>query len=196
MNNQLFLTYSPLPREELVQKVKESMSDKRFQHVLRVEEQAIELAKRYDTSIEQASVAALTHDYAKERSDEDLIHIIVTQGFDQELLPYGNAIWHGVVGAWLVRKELGVVDEEILTAIEEHTTGSATMTTLSKIIYVADYIEKGRQFPGVDEARLLARTDLDAAVAFETQQTLNYLLKRKQMIYPKTIETYNRWVVI
>lgn len=181
-------------REAILQAVQKKMSAKRFQHVLRVEESAIALARQYNGSVEEASIAALTHDYAKERSDEEFRYVIQEQGFDRELLNWGNAIWHGVVGAYFVRTELGIDDERILQAIRLHTTGAAKMTLLDKIIYVADYIEAGRNFPGVEEARRLAKLDLDQAVAYETQRTLQYLIEKKLPIYPKTLETYNKWV--
>lgn len=181
-------------REAIIQAVQSKMSDKRFQHVLGVEESAVALAQQYDCSVEKASIAALTHDYAKERSDEEFRYIINEQGLDHELLNWGNEIWHGVVGAYFVQTELGIEDEMILQAIRLHTTGAAEMTLLDKIIYVADYIEAGRNFPGVDEARRLAKLDLNQAVAYETQQTLLYLIAKKLPIYPKTLETYNKWV--
>ena len=68
------------------------------------------------------------------------------------------------------------------------------MTLLDKIIYVADYIEPGRHFPGVEDARVIAFSDLDQAVAFETKHTLAHLIESETPVYPKTIETYNRWV--
>lgn len=177
-----------------MQKIQMRMSEYRFKHVLGVEEMAIALADKYGCSPEQASIAALTHDYAKERPDEEFIMVIKRDGYDPSLLDYGNAIWHGVVGASFVERELGITDEEILHAIRVHTTGAAEMSLLDKIIYVADYIEPGRAFPGVKEARELALVDLDEAVAFETKHTLAHLIEQEQQIYPKTIETYNRWV--
>ncbi|OJG71377.1 HAD superfamily hydrolase [Enterococcus phoeniculicola] len=177
-----------------MQRVQMQMSERRFKHVLGVEETAIALAKKYGASPEKASIAALTHDYAKERPDDEFILVINRDGYDKELLNYGNAIWHGLVGADFVSRELGITDEEILSAIRLHTTGAAQMSLLDKIIYVADYIEPGRTFPGVKEARELALLDLDEAVAFETKHTLEHLLAQEQKIYPKTIETYNYWV--
>lgn len=187
--------YTALKREELMQEVQMHMSERRFQHVLGVEDTAIALAAKYGASEEKASIAALTHDYAKERPDEEFERIIQQEGYDQELLNYSNAIWHGLVGASMVQRELGIDDEEILKAIRLHTTGAAEMSLLDKIIYVADYIEPGRNFPGVKEARELAITDLDEAVAYETKHTLLHLVEKEQKIYPKTIETYNYWVV-
>ncbi len=187
--------YTSLTREMLMEKVASKLSDNRFQHVLRVEKKAIELAGIYDVDIEKASIAALSHDYAKERPDDEMISLINSQGFDKELSEFGNAIWHGILGSYLAKKELDITDCEILQAIELHTTGAQIMSELDKVIYVADYIEDGRDFPVVEEARKLAKIDLNMAVGFETKQTLLYLINNQNKIYPKTLETYNKWVV-
>lgn len=187
--------FSPHTRDVLLGKVSAQMSAKRFAHVLRVEEMALELCELYKGDPEKVSIAALTHDYAKERSDDEMIQVIKDNQLSDELIPFGNAIWHGVAGAELVRAELGITDEDILNAIRYHTTGAKEMSLLSKIIYVADYVERGRDFPVVAEARKIALSDLDEAVAFETKQTLLYLVKQEALIYPKTLETYNHWVV-
>lgn len=188
--------YSAMDREALMQAVQMRMSERRFKHVLGVEETAIALAEQFGESPEKASIAALTHDYAKERSDEEFQLAIERGNYENktELLKYGNAIWHGLVGAEFVARELNISDEEILNAIRLHTTGAAEMTLLDKIIYVADYIEPGRSFPGVEDARVIALRDLDQAVAFETKHTLAHLIEAENPVYPKTIETYNRWV--
>ncbi|HFJ8968264.1 TPA: bis(5'-nucleosyl)-tetraphosphatase (symmetrical) YqeK [Enterococcus faecium] len=194
MNMDYSNEYTAYSRENLMQKIQMRMSEQRFKHVLGVEETTVALAKKYGASPEKASIAALTHDYAKERPDEEFKMVIVRDGFDPELLNYNNAIWHGLVGASFVERELGITDAEILHAIRVHTTGAAKMSLLDKIIYVADYIEPGRDFPGVQDARAIAWADLDEAVAFETKHTLAHLLAQEQQIYPKTIETYNYWV--
>ena len=194
MNMDYSNEYTAYSRENLMQKIQMRMSEQRFKHVLGVEETAVALAKKYGASPEKASIAALTHDYAKERPDEEFKMVIVRDGFDPELLNYNNAIWHGLVGASFVERELGIIDAEILHAIRVHTTGAAKMSLLDKIIYVADYIEPGRDFPWVQDARAIAWADLDEAVAFETKHTLAHLLAQEQQIYPKTIETYNYWV--
>ena len=186
--------YTQAERELLMQKVQMQMSQKRFEHVLGVEKTAVALAEKYGASPVKASIASLTHDYAKERSDEEFQLVIRRDGFDLDLLNWNNAIWHGLVGADFVQRELEIDDEEILQAIRLHTTGAAKMSLLDKIIYVADYIEPGRTFPGVVEAREIAMIDLDAAVAYETKHTLLHLIETEAVIYPKTIETYNFWV--
>ncbi|HJF29721.1 bis(5'-nucleosyl)-tetraphosphatase (symmetrical) YqeK [Ligilactobacillus saerimneri] len=184
----------PGTRAELVARLREVLSDHRFQHVLGVEQAAIKLAEQNGCSVEKASVAALLHDYTKERSAEDFIAAIKAYHLDPDLLRWGNFIWHGVVGAEMVKTELHVTDEEILNAIRRHTVGAVTMTTLDKIVYVADYIEAGRSFPGVEQARKLAATDLDQAVSFETKHTIQFLMEQNKPVYPQAILTYNRWV--
>ena len=186
--------YTQAERELLMQKVQMQMSQKRFEHVLGVEKTAVALAEKYGASPVKASIASLTHDYAKERSDEEFQLVIRRDGFDLDLLNWNNAIWHGLVGADFVQRELEIDDEEILQAIRLHTTGAAKMSLLEKIVYLADYIEPGRTFPGVVEAREIAMIDLDAAVAYETKHTLLHLIETEAVIYPKTIETYNFWV--
>ena len=180
--------YDAAQRELLMQKVQMQMSERRFCHVLGVEETAVALAAKYGADEAKASIAALTHDYAKERPNDEFELIIRRDGFDLALLNYGNEIWHGLVGA-------DIVQREFLQAIRVHTTGAAKMSLLDKIIYVADYIEPGRDFPGVKEAREIALVDLDAAVAYETKHTLLHLIEQEHKIYPKTLETYNQWVV-
>ena len=181
-------------RKELIAKVKEKVRKKRFKHILGVEQAALELARANDYELEKASVAALVHDYAKERSDSEFKALIVQTGLEQDLLNWNNFIWHGVVGAEIIKKELKITDEEILNAVRRHTVGAKEMTMLDQIVYVADYIEPGRDFPGVDQARQLAAESLRAAVEFETKHTLLYLMNNDKTIYPAAILTYNAYV--
>lgn len=181
-------------REELIAKVKEQVSEKRFKHILGVEQAALKLAQDNDYELEKASVAALVHDYAKERSDSEFKALIAQTGLEQDLLNWNNFIWHGVVGAEIIKNELKITDEEILNAVRRHTVGAKEMTTLDQIVYVADYIEPGRDFPGVDQARQIAAKSLRAAVEFETKHTLLYLMNNNKTIYPAAILTYNAYV--
>ncbi|KRM96612.1 hypothetical protein FC19_GL000910 [Liquorilactobacillus aquaticus DSM 21051] len=182
-------------RVELCTKVQQSVGEKRYRHILGVEKAAIELAGKNAVDVEKASIAALVHDYAKERSAEEFKKVIDRKHLDPDLLKWNNFIWHGVVGAEIIEDELKISDPEILNAVRRHTVGSVKMTQLDKVIYVADFVEEGRVFPDVDFARTIAFKNLDQAVAFETKHTLQYLLSANKTIYPTAIETYNRWVV-
>lgn len=181
-------------RDDLVQRVKKSINKQsRFEHCLRVEQTAIKLAEKNHYDIEKAAVVGLIHDYAKERTDQEFQRVIKNKKLDPDLLNWGNFIWHGEVGAEIIHNELGIDDETILNAVRRHTIGAPEMTTLDKIVYVADYIEPGRDFPVVNYAREIAFLNLDDGVRFETQQTLKYLLENNKKIYPAAILTYNKW---
>lgn len=186
--------FIPISRKKLADQVESRMGAKRFKHVLGVEETAIQLADIYGVSIEAASIAALCHDYAKERPDQEMRELIVTEQLEEDLLDYGSSIWHGPCAAEIVKKEFQLLDEDILNAIRYHTIGRSQMSLLEQVIYVADFIEPGRNFPGVEEARTLAAKNLQEAVTYETQQTLMHLIKTKKKIYPKAVATFNTWV--
>ncbi|MGQ7338514.1 bis(5'-nucleosyl)-tetraphosphatase (symmetrical) YqeK [Streptococcus suis] len=181
-------------RQAILEKIRVAMKPARFQHVLGVEEAALALADRYGCDPKKASLAALLHDYAKEVEDQVFLDLIAKYDLDKDLLNWDNNIWHGVVGAYKIAEDFGLEDEEIFQAIQRHTIGAGQMTLLDKVLYVADYIEPNRDFPGVDEARRIARESLDKAVAYETAQTISYLAKKGIPIYPQTLETYNGYV--
>ncbi|MBY5033589.1 bis(5'-nucleosyl)-tetraphosphatase (symmetrical) YqeK [Streptococcus gallolyticus] len=186
--------YVSFSREELLEKIAGAMSQKHFTHVLGVEQSALELAEQCGCDPVKASLAALLHDYAKEVDDQFFLDLIDKYDLDADLKNWGNNIWHGVVGAYKIAEDFGVSDQEILTAIQRHTVGAGKMTLLDKVLYVADYIEPNRDFPGVEEARAIAREELDKAVAFETAQTVAFLAKKAIPIHPQTIETYNSYI--
>lgn len=184
----------PYTRDELVDKIEKSMSARRFNHVLGVEQSAIELAEKYGCDVNLASLAALVHDYAKERSDLAFFDLIRANDRFRPLIPFGNNIWHSILGAELIRYELDVRNEEVLHAVQVHTTGAPEMSLLDKILFVADYIEPNRKFSGVKTARLLADEDLNAAVAYELKHTLLHLIELNQPVYSLTLDAYNKWV--
>lgn len=181
-------------RSALLEKMTERLSPKRLTHCLGVEKACLELAQRYGVDREQAGLAGLLHDYAKELSDERFLELIDRYQLDPDLKDWDNNVWHGLVGIYHIQEDLGLTDPAILKAIAVHTVGEAQMTDLDKVVYVADYIECGRDFPGVDRARELAQVSLNQAVAYETASTLAYLAKKGLPIYPQTLETYNAYI--
>jgi predicted HD superfamily hydrolase involved in NAD metabolism len=183
-----------MDRERALAIVKEQLTEHRYIHTIGVMETAIELAKRYGADTKKAELAAIFHDYAKFRPKEEMRQIIIDQNMPQDLLVHNTELWHAPVGAYLVEKEAGVTDSEVLDAIRYHTSGRPNMTLLEKIVYVADYIEPGRIFPGVQEVRELAKQDLDKALIQSLKNTITFLLKKNQAVYPDTIFTYNSLV--
>ena len=180
-----------MERNEALKIVKEQLTEHRYQHTLGVMETAITLAKQYGADIKKAELAAIFHDYAKFRPKDEMKEIIVSQGFPQDLLAYNAELWHAPVGTYLVEKEVGITDREVLDAIRYHTSGRPKMSLLEKVIYLADYIEPGRHFPGVEEVREIAKENLDEALIKAVQNTILFLMKKKQTVYPDSFYTYN-----
>jgi predicted HD superfamily hydrolase involved in NAD metabolism len=178
-------------REKALALVKEQITERRYIHTLGVVESAIELAERYGADVKKAELAAIFHDYAKFRPKEEMEQIIIAEKMDPALLEYNMELWHAPVGAYLVKKEAGIQDAEILDAIAYHTSGRVGMSLLDKVVYLSDYIEPGRSFPGVDEVRQTAKQNLDHAVIQALRNTVVFLMKRNQAIYPDTFKTYN-----
>ncbi|WP_319470427.1 bis(5'-nucleosyl)-tetraphosphatase (symmetrical) YqeK [uncultured Trichococcus sp.] len=187
-------SYTEWPREAILAEVEKQMKPSRFQHVLRVEACSIELAEKYGAPVEACSLAALLHDYAKEHDPKSMKAIVLSQGMDSEMTGYGSEIMHGPVGAYYAETAFGITDEAILDAIRQHTIGGETMTLIGKVLFIADYIESGRAFKGVDEARRLAGISLDEAAYFKIEKTIIHLVKKELPIYPGTIYVYNSWV--
>ncbi|USS92482.1 bis(5'-nucleosyl)-tetraphosphatase (symmetrical) YqeK [Fructobacillus americanaquae] len=175
-------------------KVSAQLSAGRFQHCLRVADYARRLAQENGVDENQAALAGLVHDYAKERPVEDFLTAINHFHLDPDLKNWNRAIWHGVVGAEMIQDELGIDDPAILAAVRLHTTGAGVeMPTLAKIVFMADYLETGRDFPGVKEAREITDKSLDRGVFYQLQHTLSFLAEKGNVIYPKTFTSYNDW---
>ena len=193
--NDLFFkkTYSTLSSAEIVAKEKSNMTEDRFEHCIGVSKTAQRLAELNHYDEDKAALAGFIHDYAKQVSVEEYREVIKTKGFDQDLLNWNRSIWHGIVGTYFIQRDLKITDSEILTAVRRHTTADVEMTTLDKIVFMADYIEPGRSFPGVEEARKITYANLDKGVGYQLAHTLEFLIEKRDKIYPRTLDAYNVW---
>lgn len=176
--------------------IKEKLSKKRFEHSLRVAETALEMAKGRGLDEEQVHLAALLHDYAKDLPSDELLRIGREKGIilykAEEVQP---DLLHGPVGAWLLKQELEITDEAVLQAIRYHTTGHYPMTELDKIIYLADLLEPGRTYEGIASLRAICAENIDKGLLFAFDSTLRYVLERKMLIHPLTVEARN-WLLL
>ncbi|HHV07392.1 MAG TPA: HD domain-containing protein [Firmicutes bacterium] len=178
--------------EEAKTKLRTTLPLHRYQHSLEVAEVAVKLAQCHGGKVKKAYLAGLLHDCAKGLEEDLLLQTALAFGIvrndTEKACP---DLLHGPVGALLAWKEYGVDDPEILTAIAVHTLGSEEMGLLAKIIYLADYIEPGRRFPGVDDLRALAYEDLNRAVLQAMDNTILYLLRQGLLLHPQTMKARN-----
>jgi len=152
---------------------------------------ASDLARRWGASAADAAIAGWLHDYCKELGADVLLadarRLDVAVGPLEERRPV-QLLHAPVAAAELAR--LGV-SEVCCAAVRRHTVGGAGMNTLERCVYLADAIEPGRSYDGVDELRRLSTESLPEAVAWSARRTLRRLVERRRPVHPDTLALYN-----
>lgn len=187
-----------MAREDIAQlrtKVKKTQDKKRFEHTLGVTYTAACLAMCYDIDTERAEIAGLLHDCAKCLSNDKKVDLCKRQSIEINLTEAKNPfLLHAKAGAYLAQHKYGIGDEDILNAVRYHTTGRPGMSTLEKIVFIADYIEPGRDHSArLPELRKLAFRDMDRALVEILRDTLSYLDGTENEIDPMTQKTYDHY---
>lgn len=168
------------------------LSPTRFNHSMGVSQEAVKLAKHYGANVEKAMLAGLVHDCVKEIDFNEMVNMCALYGVELDAVSKEEKkLIHAQLGAAYAKKEFNIDDDEIYDAIKYHTTAKANMPILTKIIYVADYIEPNREFDGVEGLRRLAYIDLDAAILDGLDYTINQLIGKKRMLHQETINARN-----
>ena len=181
---------------ELIEKIKadlkEILSEFRYNHSIGVMNKAIELAKIYGEDEDKAALAGLTHDIAKEISDEEAFEIAKQNNINlDEIQKRHTRLLHGIIGASIVKEKYGF-DEQIQNAIKYHTETYYNMDMLAKIIYVADKIEETRKpFERLEIWRETAKTDIDQAIILIINFVTERIIEENGLIHPAMIETRN-----
>lgn len=170
----------------------ENIGEKRWNHSLRVLDTALELARIYGGDQDRVHQAALLHDCGKIRDKSLLLKKAKSFGIIlDEIMLRNQELIHGPLGAKIAEVEFQVKDPEVLDAIRYHTTARPAMTKLEKIIFLGDIIEADRNFPGVEDIRKLAYEDLDEAIILALDGTLEFLVRKKDLIAKETVEARN-----
>ncbi len=164
------------------------MSSKRVAHAAGCESEAVMLARHWGEDPEAAATAGILHDITKKLSLDEQLILCEEYGIilDSAMLCSPQII-HAVTGAALAADRFGV-SGQISQAIRWHTTGKSDMTTLEKIIYLADIIEPSRDFEGVEELRELAYEDLDKAMAAALERSIEHIRMKGAEPYKDTID--------
>ena len=177
---------------EMKVKLEQNLTNKRFTHSINVMKCAVDLAARFGEDRDKAAAAGLLHDCARDIKGAEIfllceryeVHVDQISRFQPELL-------HGPLGARIAEYEYGIDSKEITRSIRFHTTGCEDMTLLDKIIFIADYIEPKRDFPGVGEIRREAFKDIDQAMVMALDRTIKYIISKGTLIHPDTVDARN-----
>lgn len=180
--------YRNLPMEELEKVVVSLLDPKRVAHVLGCRDTAVELAKIWGADEIDAARAGLLHDITK--ALDGPLQLTLSDAYGTILDKFGRdypKTLHALTGSLVAQRIFGE-NEAVVSAIRSHTTGKAGMNTLEKIIYVADYMEPNRDFPGVNKLRHLAKTDLDGAMKLGLEMTMAHLARQGSSVSPESLE--------
>jgi predicted HD superfamily hydrolase involved in NAD metabolism len=180
-------------REQVLAWLSENVPPKRIQHILGVEQMAIELAGHYQLDTNTAAQAGLMHDLAKYFKPQRLLELAQAEGLPiDEVDIAAPHLLHADVSAIIARNEFGITDPEILQAIADHTLGRPEMSPMSCIIFLADTLEAGRgDTEELQSLRQLSYQNLHRAVWYTCDYSLQYLLSTRCLIHPRTIRTRN-----
>lgn len=178
--------------EAMREKLQRELKPSRFEHSLRVYEMALEMAKWYGLPTEKLAVAALLHDCGRRVPVENSEVQARSWGLPVDEVERRQPIlFHQKLGAYIARTEYGVEDPEILDAIGRHTTGGVGMSPMAQVVYLADMIEPGRVYPGVEELRQVSRKDLRQGMLKCYAHTMKFLLDTGLLVHPDCVAGYN-----
>lgn len=175
------------PMDSIYNYIERHSSEGRKEHIQGVVDTADVLAQRFGADRAKAKLAALCHDLFRGIKDEALNVYVNQLGLPKRYLNNGN-LAHGKIAAAMMTREFGIDDEDVLNAVRYHTTGRAGMSLLEKVIFLADSIEPGRSYPGVDEIRKIAETDLDQACLMCLERTIDYINKKGFFLDSDTLD--------
>ena len=183
---------------KILGKLGKELDEDRFQHTMGVMYTSAAMAMRFDADQEQALLAGLLHDCAKCFSDDKKISVCRKNNMEINSVESRNPyLLHAKAGYCIAQNKFDIEDQDILNAILNHTTGRPGMSTLEKIIYIADYIEPSRkQAPNLSEVRKLAFQNLDQALLKILTDILSYLESGGGEIDPLTKETYDYYAAL
>ena len=180
--------------DELYKIVKEKLSEKRFKHSEMVVKRALEYAKIYGEDENIVKLSAISHDIAKELSDEENSMYIDKYGIKLDCIEKVNkSLLHAKIGAEIVKNEFGF-NEDMVNAVRYHTTGRENMSMLEKIICLADATEESRKECKKEYIDII-KENIDDGMIVISKWCLEYILSQNKVIHPDTIKCYNYYVL-
>ena len=182
--------------EQYEQEVKRHLTQGRFYHSQCVAAEAEKLARRYGADPEKARLCGILHDVMKDTPPQEQLKILEKSGIILTVAQRRNRkLWHALSGAAYLRDALGITDQEILGAVECHTSGKGGMSLLDKVLFVADYISADRDYPGVEELRVTAYRSLEEAMVEGIRFTVDELMGQELPVAAESIEAYNDAII-
>lgn len=173
------------------ERLKNILSEARYQHSLRVSESAGEMAQFWQLDREKALTAGLLHDMAREMPQAEMLAMADCYlGKEAENLKKAPILLHGPIASYLLKEKWGIEDAEILEAVDGHTLARPAMRPLTMIVYLADMLDPIREWEGIKEIREKVFIDLGQAMYIAIKYQIAWLEKHKGFIHPAVYEAY------
>lgn len=182
--------------EQIQNELKKTMKKNRYQHVYRVSAVAEQIAEHYHLPVENIKIAGLIHDCAKDYTFTQLNSLINKYKISlNEVERHIPKIWHAYVGAEMAKDIFQIDNQEILDAIRYHSTASVRLGLMGKVLYIADKIEPNRKSIKTKELWQLIWKDINMAMLELLDRELRYLILKKLVIHPDTLEARNKIII-
>lgn len=180
-------------RDQVLTWLDDHVPKARIQHILRVEQMSVALARHYHLNVEQAAQAGLMHDLAKYFKPERLLQLACEGGLEIDpICATTPHLLHADVSAIVAKDQFGIQDETVLNAIALHTLGNPGMSDISCVVFLADSLESGRgNTPELENLRKIAQVDLHQAVWLTCDYGVKRLLNTSRLIHPRMLLTRN-----
>lgn len=176
--------------------LRERLNENRYYHSLCVADEAKRLAEKYGGDIEKCYLAGLLHDITKNSTEEEHLQIFSNFGIIlSDIERNAEKLWHAMSGSAYIENILKINDEEILDAIRYHTTAKAGMSLTAKILYLADFTSKDRNYPDVNIIRALVDKSLNEAFLYALKYSIIDLTENSRAIHPDTVNAFNETVL-
>ena len=187
------MIYTPEFEQQVIAWAETQQSKGRFAHTQRVVATVTALAEKHaPQEVMVCRIAAWIHDCAKKYADADLLRMAQERRLSISSSEHETPmLLHGIVAYALATEKFNLADERLRTACANHTTGSAHMNVIDKLVFLADKMEPDRDFPGVGEIRDLAQSSLDEAIILFLDGSIRYLLDKRAIIAVEVLEFYN-----
>ena len=168
----------------------------RYYHSLCVADEALRLAEKYGGDTEKCYLAGLLHDITKNATTEEHLQIFESFGIMLSVIEKNAMkLWHAISGTAYIENFLEIKDVEILDAVRHHTTAKADMSLTAKILYLADFTSKDRNYPDVNIMRRLVDKSLNEAFVYALKYSIIDLTERLKAIHPDTVAAFNQVVL-
>ena len=176
-------------------KIKDWLPQSRIDHSKRVVETALKLASFWTVDKEKVCLAAYFHDIAKGLTPTDCVKRGINLPPSLEILyQQFPSIWHAFAGPYIVEQKFDIHDEDILSAMRWHTTGTAQMSVLSETVFIADYLDPERHLEQTPLVWNYCKKGPDIAILLISMLTIEYLMQMCWPIHPRTLDCYNDYL--